>query len=813
MSFGYQNKFFEKGPLPKQQEEAHFIHARIILGLIPLILGGLILLRGGQMVEVKGAFYLLVGLFLFFRSPQSGIGVWGDRVLLLAIFLPFLAFLPAWIVPHGQWYTLAIHEFAIPLPFSIVADWQLFFEDWVFVCCAVGAFYLFIDINPSHKERRLLLMEWAFVAALLALGLILGHAKGLKYVLCPEARVFTYFPSRNQTGTVFFLGGIVSFGLMMRAILKKQVLAFCILSICSLILLIASIETTSRAAVLLFCLGSCIFIYFQFRGVSQGLLLKLLLPFLLICASLFILVGGNTQRMLQFLKTGDFRFSLYLDSASLILDQFLTGVGLGNFKNIIPFYRHASAMSERALHPESDFLWWGTEVGILGLIILILFIWQIGKTLFPLIYRERVSSRAIPTAALIAYAFHAMFDVPMHFLGSLMPALFLYAMAKKPSSESISFSPWVFRLLGLILISSGSLWVYAGIFQVPLFSSIEQEQDRVVIQKSMNQGELGVLESLFDSALKRNRFDWWLYYERANFWLYYFQKEALAQQDFRRSLFVEPLSAEVPFWIGIAWLPYSPQEAYQNWLEAVKRYSNNREWMYIDMMRRSCDYPAFKPYLDKLSQSNEDFRASYLLAIDPLSFKEKLSFELKRNPDFRAFELSTRRALFIKWAKVDAPFFLAYFNEHEATIPDAWLAEAEAFLAEKQWQKAATIFHNHISKPILLSEVPSETLSEALHKFVLSPQDIWLGTKLLFLQIQAEEWKGALSTLEILAQHPPVPAFVSYWKAEIYFQEALFEKSCNAWTSYLESLQKSIKSDPSILEKKEASPQMNLNAP
>ena len=782
-----------------QHRDDSFRLQRIALAFIPIALAGVILLQGGQLVGVKGFVLFTIGFFLLCQPPQVGMGKVGDQALMALAILPLLAFLPALVVPHGPWRDLALNHFEITLPYTVAPDLHALLEWLCWTWASWGAFYLFININPTHGERRFLLAEWVLITFLLALGVLIGNAKGLKYALVPDARVFTYFPSRNQTGTILFLGGIIGFGFLVESVLRRRILRAFVFGGLVLVLFTATVGTNSRAAAVIFCAGCMLVLFLKIRDWKRQLVLKLGVPFLIGMGSLFVLTGGDVSRLLNVFQSGDFRFMLYWDTLHLVGAHPLTGVGLGNFANVIPFYREASAISQRPLHPESDLLWWVSEVGLFGLIAGGVLIWQMVKAVRPIRYDGQVSTRAIPAAALIAYGVHAVVDVPMHFFGSLLPAFFIYSMANRYFEEKVLFPCWVFRVMGFILIGCGGFWMTAALIDKPWHTSIAIAQENEAITQGMQKSDKELLEKTFQTAFAHRKFDWWLYYERGDFILHFFKEPEIAKKDFSRALFLEPISSIVPFWIGVSWLPYSAEATYEAWRIALNRQSADMQWVYEDMMRRSSGYPNFAPYLAKLSKEDAFFRARYLECVYPEIFKEEFASELVDNEGLKKFSLEVRRRLFIRWARVAPEAFFDYSRDNATSVPDLWYVSSQAYIAKKQWQEAATLLHANTPIPRALSVPEGETLQKAAHRFRLNPHDIWLGGNLLSLQIQAEDWHGASGTLNILAADSPVPAFVYYWKAAIAFNNGLYQESCGDWDRYFEAVKKAIESDTHAL--------------
>lgn len=335
----------------------------------------------------------------------------------------------------------------------------------------------------------------------------------------------------------------------------------------------------------------------------------------------------------------------------------------------------------------------------------------------------------------------------------------------------------------------------------PWHSWIRQKQSTDALIKAFNENDNIKIQSALSRALVVDPFDWWVYYQDANFNLIYFQRFDRADLNFRRAMFLEQMSSLVPFYIGLSWLPYVPQKTYQYWQEVLKRQSDNPAGVYEHMRVSSISNPAFKPYLIELSKEDPVLRVLVLKTMDPDFFKEEIITELQKNPALEYFELKDRQLLFEKWAKIDPTAFLSYIENSKLPLASfLFAAEAYAYASLGNWEKATEIVHDKAPKPKMLQSVDNQKIDELEHLFQLNPRDIWIGQKVLSLQIDLGEWDGAQKTLSVMAQDKPVPPYVFFWQGELAFKKGDFKESWAFWEKYLDTLDKASMSPQGALQ-------------
>jgi tetratricopeptide (TPR) repeat protein len=543
-------------------------------------------------------------------APMMGIGLLlivapfkalPGRTILLGllglVLCSMLGFLPGIWVGSSEWYARLHH--AIPglsLTLSLQPR-QTFFSLGVLFAVIFYGIWL-IQWRPENPVAGLQAMVVG-IGILAAIALVSDFAR-VPIPIWHPSQGFGPFANRNQTGTLMGLGAIIALGLSGSGLRRSHwtsgpwIAAF---ALC----LSANLLSNSRAS-LLFLLAATM-VWFVYRlgvtvrafAVGGGVILLI--------TTLALLLGEQVVRRLrEFLLDGvGLRGDIYHDTVRLIAAAPFSGIGLGNFAAIFPFFRDSSLNSMRVIHPESDWLWLASEAGI-------------GAILFAIVIVADLIARPAQSAdprekdvlfagfiGVLTFLGHTLIDVPAHRLGTILPALFVLALCTKPKrlSYRARWIPWLSRVTGIALIGLGLFLNRAtSIADAP--------------RQELAQGNWRAARAKIDEALTFAPLDWSLYLMRGSTdirlgrWV-----EALG--DFRAARVLEPKLAVVPFDEGCAWLDANSTLAIAAWKEALKRGSDDKN-LYLQMLDKSVPFPEVHQALLRLSDGYLSFAFAALLS-------------------------------------------------------------------------------------------------------------------------------------------------------------------------------------------------------
>src|SRR5256885_5504708 len=391
-------------------------------------------------------------------------------------------------------------------------------------------------------------------------------------------RGFGPFPNRNQTANLFGLTAVVILACGQEDIRhgRKRWIFWLV----ALAVMIAGIVLDfSRAGVLLLVAGSALWLgAFALRKGSAARI-ALGASALLVLLTIILLFGGQTFERFN-LRAGDtgvasdLRWAIYRDAAHLIMASPWCGIGLGNFDEVFAVFRDVSLTSARTIHPESDWFWFCVEAGWPAIALIVIGIVLFVRRVFPLSEGTNQRFRVAALIAVLLFALHGLVDVSGHRVGTAFAALFLFGLTlRRPGEFRQSFAvPIVFRLVGLILLTAGSAWVFVTRYEKPLPGAVGAENE-MRFATSANRGR-NFVETIQRTtrALGWAPLRWQLYFLRALGEVGARAPIGQAVDDFRRARFLEPNVYEVPFEEGNAWVSASqPTLALTAWREALRR--------------------------------------------------------------------------------------------------------------------------------------------------------------------------------------------------------------------------------------------------
>ncbi|MFQ3671463.1 MAG: O-antigen ligase family protein [Verrucomicrobiia bacterium] len=273
--------------------------------------------------------------------------------------------------------------------------------------------------------------------------------------------------------------------------------------------------------------------------------------------------------------SGDARWKLFQDVGRMIQEQPWTGVGLAGFEVIFPKYREVLDAPAPVIHPESDWLWWSAEVGVVWVVVLglmvVLGLWgerRQGDTLL-------FSAAAGVTAAALT---QGAVDVGLHRPGSFLPVLLVLALwaGQLRGGERMAY-PGPFRVMslggglvaGVWLIAAGAGWIPGERWVAQ--AARDAGSERLGREAALARAEAGLRWAPLDPVLNF----------RAG-WLLGTQGEA----GVRGRLLLErarrwaPHDRGMGFESGRLWLEDDPRWALAAWEETLRRSSGNTldEW-------------------------------------------------------------------------------------------------------------------------------------------------------------------------------------------------------------------------------------------
>jgi len=745
-------------------------------------------LGGSTFLWTKAVLFLLGSLLIFAHPSRRALPRTLLVIFLLLLALGATAFLPVWLFPEFPWRAQLEKTRETPLPGLLSPQPWLSLEDWLLMAGSIF-WTSYLLTRGVTVRRRTLMSAYAGGIVGLALAALFLFFKQIRTDLWhPLNGDFGFFPNRNHTGNVLALGGIIALSLAYDHFMRRKKLAWFWLASFAL-LGVALVLNKSRAGILLFFLGSAAWFLWvtwktkEFKRMAVGG------STLMLFLTLFLLFGGRALDRFYTSKTPSeqslhFRRALHKDTLRMMKDSSWHGLGLGNFEPVFSAYRKDSATTEsRALHPESDWLLAGAEIGWFAPLLALGALAYILRKRWPTPREPSFHLRAAATVGVIAFAIHGVIDVPGHRFGALWPALFLLAMTQA-DEEEFAYRPWLgklYRAGAFVLCILGLAWVMDsfGSKRLPTSAAVYAAKQDII--SAYDNGRHAEVIAAATRGLKVAPLDWYFYYNRglAEAWILSTPDRAIA--DLSRAYHLERLSSTLPFFEGRVWLTREPELAVQAWNLALQLTAPAaRPGVFSNMLNESAGNVEVRKWLRDLAVKDPDNYLQFLASASNDEFRAELADLRQRDANLSTLTDPQRKKLFDIWrAKGDVAEMAAQLQKNPEWANAGWLPLSESMAARKEFQKAYEIAHKNAAKPILPTVIKSGA-PEELMRAVLFEKDFVAGYALYYRYLTENKPEEALKTIRSFVENPNCPLYFHYLAAE---REAEIFNWEGAWKS------------------------------
>jgi hypothetical protein len=744
-------------------------------------------LGGATQKWEEGVVITLLALYLLARPPCFSLGALTNLVLLTLFILAAVAFLPASWFFQPEWRAALINDFRIQLPSTLTA--QLWITLTYLLSFAAGLSWLYV-VSAQDLELR----EVRFQLRLFTGGIALLAAICIAFYSAHTAPAFWHnegnfgpFQNRNQTGDLFGLAGIMILACAQDD-LRRGRKWWIVWILALVVVVVATILSLSRSGIGILFAGSAFWLgAFAFRQRSPSPL-ALGASFLLLLLTALLLFDEQIFERLHLRDFGgistDFWWRIFHDTFRLIRNSPWCGIGFGNFESIFAIFRGGSTGDQRALHPESDWLWLWTELGWPAVVLTIVGIALLVNRVFPLRVGTNQGYRLAALIAALLFAIHGIVDVSGHLMGTAFAAVFLLGLSRyRPlslkTSQSVSI---LFRVVGLVLLGTGLASVVAARGEKLFPGSAVVSSAKQLSGVTDREGNFSETVALTTRALRWAPLDWQVYLTRC------LAEVELSQttnaiEDFRRARFLEPIAYEVPLAEGNAWLPYRPMLAVTAWREALRRAGPLRPEVYASMLSdASLTSPEVSPILEEIGLGEHDLALPYLRRVSDASFNRALAQLLRNDPNLQSFSEIEKLALFALWSeRGDSEEISRVVVQRAEWLRYAWLGMAK-YKASKGDFRAAYELTQRYGEPIAVPRVASNlSLQDLENGFHAAPDSYGIGYELYRAQRQNGRVDEALLTARHFSERPISPAYFHFLEAQSWAEKQNWERAWNAW--------------------------------
>ncbi len=555
---------------------------------------------GDGVVESRGVFGILC--LLLFLVTFFVAGPWaGFHAVLLGCFGVIILLFPPQIRLPGAWWGLSIAFVVcgaaafLPVSWFHMPEWRSKLESlgldtgplvviqsrMAAESLALFAITIFVGFwMAGHRPTPAQIRLWALVFTLgvACYAVIAKVAQNSQLGLeTTEGQIYGFFPNRNHSATYLAMGVICGLGCTLQAMRDKRfVILTLALAATAVCLWAIATWSISRAGIVLVSIGGLLWVIMLGRRYlgRHGLWAIALIAF--ISAGLFLivntevkgritdtvvkadtLVGAESNEESETMKFSsasiqqlDLRIPIFLDTFDLIREYPWTGIGAGQYPFIIPQYRKRTLISNDFVlhHPESDWLWMASELGIPAtLFLLALVAFALRKSLKDILTGRDRALRAGCLVAAMLVPIHGIFDVPGHRITLALSAVFLFVLSLHPPTEPVAPAVsrvWLSRLFAACLLAISFFLIHAqwGEGGQPAHT----EAQSLILDCKLHRSE-GSLALKFEDTYP------------------------LAERAYALELALAPALIDVPLRQAAAWIELDPQKTKDLWQEAIRR--------------------------------------------------------------------------------------------------------------------------------------------------------------------------------------------------------------------------------------------------
>lgn len=734
----------------------------------------------------------LLGLLLLLNPPRFSLGPLFDGILTALVACAAIAFLPAHWFFQPTWREALLNDFGVTIPSTLSP------QPWItfgcFLSFLAGLCWLYyvcgqeVEIRAARRQVRIFAVS---VILLAAFSIILYRAHWA-LPFWHNQRGFGPFPNRNQTANLLGLVSIIIVACGHDDIRRhKRGWIFWIAGFA--VVATAIVLNFSRAGIAILLAGCALWlVVLALRTGSKGRI-AVGASILLVLLTMLLLFGGQTLERFNLRGTGsaistDFRWLIFHDAFGLLRASPWAGIGLGSFEPIFAIFRDASVGQNRALHPESDWLWAGTEMGWPALILVVAGAAALVWRCFPFVEGTNQWFRTAALIAAILFAIHALVDVSGHRIGTAYAGIFLFGMAlrrplKRPASVLLINA---FRVVGVVLLSIGVTWTVATQQEMVLPGGIGVDNQKQLAAAANVGRNYDETIDRTTRALEWAPLDWQLYFLRALGKVGARRQAMEALDDFRRARFLEPNSFEVPYQEGLAWISREPLLALTAWREALRRAGPQRPELYGRMLSSASSLdPSLNRALEEFGGLQPDLVLIYLERASAENFAVAAARLLQHDASLETLTLAERSRFFNLWeGRGDLARLVTIIESHPDWLPLAWRGVAKHRATAGDFGGAFALVRQFGEKPALPEVRGSASTEQLQNRLYAVPFDYGAGFELYQRQMQEGRIDDALTTARRCTAQASAPPYFHFLEAEAWAAKANWQRAWEAWQHF-----------------------------
>ncbi len=792
----------------------------LLLALLPL---GCVALGGTTERWSQGIMLLALGGILLASPPRTNLGRGLNFILATLLLLSLTAFLPAHWFFAPTWRTAITDDFGVTLPATLSPQPFLTAESLLVFAAGLSWLYRMATVRWTDAERLRAGALFGGGAVALAAVSVACYRAGITVPIWPSERHFGPFPNRNQTANFFALAALPVLACARAAWRTNRKPAALAWLVGWLVVALAVFHSFSRAGIALLAVTTAVYLILETLhrtrhqpaagGVARWRRLAMVVSLALVVGTGSLLFGGDTVARLRMTgaeaegnaMSNALRLSIYKDALDMIARSPWCGTGLNTFNEIFPAYRRQSANPLRVLHPESDWLWLGAELGWPGGLAALVGTLLIVRRLRP---PRRGHDRPLRLAAALGVAgflAHSLVDVSAHRVGSAFAALFLLGLAlpgkppTRPEDETALPLPeprwpgWVFRGAGVVFLGVGACWTFgarAG-WLLPGEPGIARLEATALYQAQASDDE-AAYRSL-SRVLAWSPLDWRAYYMRGAVGVYGRRNLDGTLADFRRARYLENVSAALPANEARLWAAAGQTApAVSALLEACRRDPAAAALLIPPVDALVGRDPDFLDRLTPAARRDPALTVALAEALVAPATANFIADITDADPDLQRLSDHQKTRVFESWAaRGDPRALVAAMTGHPAWQKLGWRWWANAAARDgtpEATRQACEIAARFAPTPTVpwpkVSPLPLADLQRDVPGESLEPA---AALMLYRAQKDADDKPGALQALQRITAQPACPIYFHYLEATAAGDANRWPVAWAAWDRYLQA--------------------------
>jgi O-antigen ligase len=645
---------------------------------------------------------------------------WGNAIAIVFVgLLVVKEFAPASWFGEVFWRTTLTRQFSLELPWTHHPEPARALDGLLAGVVAVVWFVWARRLATTREHRAFMVWTLFLSAAVVAIVSFETRHPGPGSVIYEGTRVarltpgwsgFGPFPNRNHTADFFAMAALLGCGCLAWAGVRRKWLAFGAGAGLLGLVIYALLTTESRGGLIAFAAGLAIYLLLCLCKVRSRRMIGAALGSALIFGVVMFTFGGRVLARFHSHEGGEVsnltRVGVWHDALGMWHDAPLLGHGLDSFAGIFPLYQTIELENQIVLHPESSWLLWLTELGIvpviIGLVAATLFLVPQMRGLF-----ARHRSFFLHAGGIAAFAvllIHGIFDVPAHRWGTAGFALAALAAACPIRLDNrLLREP---RVVALVPLAIAVFWCLPIFWFVPAWSPVCLNR----LLEMDSRAPMRVPLTELEKASRYFPLNADLHQSIGLRQLRLFGNEGAAQweRQFAIASRLQPGAWEVPMIQARACQKVLPMESLTYWQQAIERGGIHQGDVLGTAVQETARFPSVQPAWGRYVEAHPQLLLTYAKIVPEEIGRYyygrwwKLRAEA---PDVTAAELHSFYGLAPRWGNRED--FEEWARRHEGYGMRDYRQWAALLHAWGDDEQAWRLLSNRIDEPIFAIPLPT----------------------------------------------------------------------------------------------------------